>query len=290
MNLFRSANVFFTLAFLLTLTINSFAQKMSAEEIVAKHLDSIGSADARAKIKNQLVVGNIQINIKGSTNVINGKALILSADKKNFWAMNLASNDYSQERFGYNGNESKVGFARPGAYSDLGRFIYSYRELIKDGLLGGTLSNSWALMHIDSNNPKLSYEGTKKVSGIDTYVLSYLPKSGSDLTIKMFFDKQTFYHVRTEYSRVIGARMGTSVDASASQGESRYRMVEEFSDFQKTGNLNLPKNYTISYSFYSNAVAQKASNPNRELELKFNLTNYSFNDPLENNAFEVAGN
>jgi hypothetical protein len=279
----------FFLAVLLTFSINSYGQKLSAEEVIAKHVDSIGIKDNRDKIKSQLIVGNVQINIKGSANKINGKGLILSSNNKNLWAMNFASNDYPQERFGFNGKNSKVSFARPGAYSDLGRFISSYDELLKEGLMGGTLSSSWALLNSTTRNAKVGFEGTKKINGTESYVLSYSPKGGSDLTIKMYFDAKTFQHLRTDYNRVVAASMGGGVDNSARQSESRYRLVEEFSNFKKAGDLVLPAVYKLSYSYSNDNPVQAARNPNRELELEFNTTDFSFNNPLEAEAFEIAG-
>lgn len=278
------------LAMTLTFAVNSYAQKMTAEEVLAKHLDSIGTKESRAAVKSQLVAGDAQVAIKGGANVIKGKALILSAGEKNLFGMNLASNDYPQDRFSYNGKDSKIGFSRPGAYSDLGRFLFSYRELLKEGLLGGTLSSSWALLNPDARKAKVSYEGTKKIDGKEAYVLSYSPKGGSDLNIRMFFDKQTFQHIRTEYNRTIAAVQGTTVDTSASQGETRIRLVEDFSDFKKAGALTLPGSYKISYSYYSSQPSTQEQNKNRELELKFNMTAFSYNDPLEANAFEIEGN
>ncbi len=35
-----------------------FAQKMKAEDVLAKHLESIGTAEARASTKTQIVVGD----------------------------------------------------------------------------------------------------------------------------------------------------------------------------------------------------------------------------------------
>jgi hypothetical protein len=280
----------FVLVLILIFAIDSYGQKMSPQEIVAKHLDSIGTKEDRAWIKNQVVVGDVQIKIKGSPRGIAGKALILSAGEKNMWGMNLVSNEYPQDRFAYNGKETVVGFARPGAYSDIGRFILSYRELLREGLMGGTLSSSWALFSTETKAPKLFYEGTKKIDGKETLAISYAPKGGSDLNIKMYFDKETYSHVRTEYTRVVAAKMGTSVDTSAGQGESRFRLVEDFSNFQKAGNLMLPAAYKLSYSFYNSSGLQSAQTPNRELELRFDLVSFSYNDALDANAFNIEAN
>jgi hypothetical protein len=267
--------------------INVKAQKITAEEVVLKHLDSIGTKENRAAVKNQLIFNNVEFKLKGSTNVINGKGLILSSGEKNLWGMNLNSNDYPQDQFGYNGKDTKVAFSRPGARSIIGDFILSYDDLLKKGLLGGTLSASWALLNIDANKSKVSYEGTKTIDGKDTHILSFSPKGGSDLSIKMYFDKQTYQHLRTEYNRVIAARQGSTVDNSAGQGEDRYRLVEDFSNFTKMGNLTLPGVYKLFYAYSSNASIRLSKNSNREAEWIFKVTNYSFNQALDENSFEI---
>src|SRR5688500_11716806 len=217
-------NSFFNNIILVSLLIvSSFAaanaQKMTAEEVVSKHLESIG--EKRGGIKNQLILTDVRVNQKGSTQEINGKALILSSGEKNLWGMNLNSNNYPQDRFGFDGKNTKVGFVLPAVRSIIGDFIYSYNELLNQGLLGGTLSNSWALLKNDDKNFKVSYDGTKKIDGKETHVVSFNPRRGSDLSIKMYFDKQNFQHLRTEYNRVVSATQGSSVDSSAGRGEDR---------------------------------------------------------------------
>lgn len=264
------------------------AQKMTAEEVVSKHLESIG--EKRAEIKNQIIVSDVRVIQKGNTQAINGKALILSSGEKNLWAMNLSSNDYPQDRFGFNGKNTKVGYVIPAARSVIGDFIYSYKELLNQGLLGGTLSNSWALLKTDAKSFKLSYEGTKKIDGKETHVISYNPKGGSDLSINMYFDKQSFQHLRTEYNRVISARPGSSIDNSAGQGVDRYRLTEDFSEYKKMGNLMLPGKYKISYSYYNNSSIQTQQKRSREMEWNFDIKTYSYNQPLDENSFNIEAN
>ena len=152
-------------------TVN--AQKMTAEEVLAKHLESIGSSKVRALIKNQFALADLEVKVKGSTTPMVGKAVILSESDKSLWGMNLNSNDYPQDRFGFDGKETKVGYTRPGVRSVIGGFIYSYKELLKEGLLGGTLTSSWALLNNDPRKAKISYDGTKKIDDKETHVLSY---------------------------------------------------------------------------------------------------------------------
>ena len=203
------------------------------------------------------------------------------------WGINLNSNDYPTDKFSFDGKNAKIGYIRPGFRSILGGFILAYDELLKDGLLGGTLASSWTLLNADVRKPKISFEGTKKIDGRETLVLSYLPKGGSDLSIKMYFDKENYRHVRTEYNRVIAARQGATVDGSAGQGEDRYRLSEDFSNFQNMGGLTLPKTYKLFYSRTSSAALRLAQNSNQEIEYKFNLTNFSYNQQIDQNAFDI---
>lgn len=276
-----------SLAFLLIFSINTYAQKMSPEDIVAKHLDSIGTKEKREAVQNQLVYGDVDLTVKGSSVPVTGKVVIFSAGQKSVWGMNLNSNDYPLDRFGFNGKDTRVGYTRPGVRSSLGLFVLSYTELLKEGLLGGTLTSSWALLNTNSRKPKMSYEGTKKVEDKEAHVLSYSVKGGSDLSIRMYFDAKTFQHIRTEYSRVISARQGSDVNTSAGQGDDRYRLTEDFSEFKKAGDLTLPTKYKLSYEYSSSATIRTAQNISRNYEWKFNITNFSYNQQMDDTAFNI---
>jgi hypothetical protein len=272
--------------------------KLKPEEIIAKHLDSIGTKEKRAEIKNQVILCGVEVTVRGSSTSVKGQTVLASSSEKSLWGMSLNSNDYPIDRYSFNGKDTKVAFIKPGTRSILGEFIFNYKELIREGLLGGTLTFSWALNNTDVKKPKLSYDGEKKIDGKDTYVLDYSPKNGSDLSIKMYFDQKTFQHIRTEYNRVIAARPSTSgngqgdarINASAGQGSDRYRLVEDFSDFQKVNGITIPKTYKLYYSFFSDTVIQSAQRKNSEVEWKFNVTNASFNQPLDDSSFEIEGN
>lgn len=263
------------------------AQKMTAEEVLAKHLDSIGSPKVRALIKNQFALAELEVKVKGSATPMVGKAVILSENDKSLWGMNLNSNDYPQDRFGFDGKETKVGYTRPGVRSVIGGFIYSYKELLKEGLLGGSLLSSWALLNYDARKGKISYDGTKKIDDKETHTLSYSPKGGSDLTIKMYFDAKTFRHVRTEYTRVVSAIQGRTVDSSAAQSADYYRLTENFSDFQTSSGITIPKIYKISYSFTNNSPVRSSPNSNKEIDWVFSITNFSTNQELDQNSFNI---
>jgi len=280
-------NLIFKPAFLLVVVmlslVNAGAQKLTVEEVIAKHLESIGTKEKRASIKNQFIFSDLRFNIKGGVTPGAGKAVLLSEGNKNLWGFNLNLNDYQQDRFGFDGKETKIGFIRPGVRSVLGGFIFANKELLKDGLLGGTLFSSWALLKTDDNKSRIVYEGTKKIDARETHILSYSPKGGSDLSIKMYFDAENYRHLRTEYNQVISARQGGSVDSSASQTSDYYKLTENFSDFAQVSGVTIPKTYKIFYSYTGSSAAK----PNREMEWTFNVTNFSLNQELDKNSFDI---
>ena len=275
---------------LLSIVATAPAQELTADQIIAKHLESIGPKDKLAAVKNQLIFSDARFTFKGAVVTLTGKALILSEGQKNLWGMNFNSNDYPVDRFGYDGKDVKVGRPTPGSsYSLIGDFIYTNRTLLKDGLLGGALSSSWALLSSD-RKAKISVEGKKTIDGKSRIGLSYSPKSGGDVTVKMYFDEKTFQHVRTEYTVVRNAAIGTGgVDSSASQTGVTYRVYEDFSDFNKMGDLTLPKKYKITYSRSGTDPSVQRQHSNRDAEWTFTVTNANFNQALEPGSFNIDG-
>lgn len=272
----------FVLIVIFLTTNSSFAQKLKTEDIIAKHLDSIGTSEARAATTSQIAVGEAQVKfITKKTTPVGGRIVIAGAGEKNFWGMNLNATDYPLEKFSYDGSKAKVAFTRNGVRSTLGNFILSNDTLLEDGLFGGTLSQSWALLNTTNKKAKISYDGSKKVNGKEAYVLSYSPKGGSDVDIKMYFDKENFQHIRTEYKRISSAGIGTNPEASSKYSENRIILTEDFSDFKQEGKLTLPHAYRILYT------ATGTSNGTTEIEWVFNLNEFAFNQNLAASTFDI---
>lgn len=255
------------------------AQKLNVEDLVAKHLDAIGASNARNALKNQVALGTVSFNILRNAGLgTDGKAVIASDGDKVVFGMSFVDPNYPMDKFGYDGKDFKIAFVRPGVRSPLGNFLYSYESVFEKGLLGGVLSTAWSLKNVAAQKAKLESDGMRKINDKETYVVSYLPKKGSDLAIKMFFDAKTFQHVRTEYRRVISAQQGSNPDASAGQRETRQTLIEEFDSFKKENNLVLPHSYRIYLSFDGQSGTS-------EYEWKFNFSQFYFNQQLDANTF-----
>lgn len=269
------------LAFFYTTTqVFAQKQKMQAEEILAKHLDSIGSAKSREAVKTRIVISDVEFQLQRQNPIV-GKSVIASSTEGIVFGISLNAINYQLDKFSYDGKKVRVGFITPGVRSPLSGFIFSYDDVIRKSLLGGTLSASWALLNIPARQSKLDYKGTDKINGKEAYVLEYIAKGGSDVTVKMFFDTKDFRHLRSEYYRVVGAATGGDPISSVGQRETRYRLIEDFSDFKKFNDLNLPSSYKINYTL------ARGGAPVTEAEWKFKVTEASLNQSLGDNPFDI---
>jgi len=279
-------------AWLLILAVAAFAfpsdaaalEKLRPEEVVAKHLESIGAAEARSSIRSRIIAGTVVATLKApGTAQFSGRAVMASEGDKNMIGMGFENAKYSQEKFGFDGENVTVGYANPGLRSNLSDFILTHKDILKSGLLGGTLSNAWPLLSLPEKSVKLEYGGTRKIGGKAAYELRYLPRGGSDIQISLFFDTETFQHVRTEYTRFIPAGIGANVDASGSQRATRYKMTEDFSDFRKESGLTLPHAYKIELELDTRAGTFIG-------DWELTLTQFAFNQPITSGSFNVNAN
>ncbi|MGZ5434665.1 MAG: hypothetical protein ACXWIF_01305 [Pyrinomonadaceae bacterium] len=258
-------------------------QKMKPEELIAKHLESIGTAEARAAARNRIITGISELTLKqgGSGNLV-GSALMASEGDKNLLMMAFNRPDYPLEKLGYNGHKLTVQQIRPGVRSPTGEFFRTHDEMFREGLVGGTLSQSWPLLNVAGRKPKLEYGGTKKIDGRLAHELKYTPNKGASLKIKLYFDAENFRHIRSEYERVIAATMGARPIDSGSRLDTRYKVVEEFSDFKEENGLTLPHTYKFELHISSGSAPLL-------LDWVLNLQKFSFNQSMSGKEFDVEG-
>ena len=261
--------------------VTAKAQKMTAEDIIAKSLDAIGTSSDRAKITNITIIGESAFAQGSSTAEMSpGKCALASEGNKSLFAMTFTIPLYPLEKIIYDGKNVDVAYGRPGVRSGLGEFMADYQGIIKDGLVGGVLLNGWSFYDIGSRNVKVSYEGTKKVDGREVYALSYAPKKGSDARIRVYFEKDTFRHVRTEYRVSSSAQMGADPNMSAAQSENRKELTEDYSDFKTENGLTLPHTYKLHYYKQENHAS-------REYFYTLTLKDFYFNTKLEASTFDI---
>ena len=272
------------IAFILLSVVLGYArpvdEKIKVEDLIAKHLESIGTAEARRAGRSRIAAGGTTMNVKtGGRGSASGVALIASQDGKVLLKAEYANTaTYPFEKFGFDGKKFYAMQYAPGARSPLAQFLMSHDRIFSEGLIGGTLSSSWPLLNLLDRDPKLQYSGTEKIKGRHAHKVKYIPRAGSDLKVTLFFDAETFQHVRTDYERVLPAPMGATPGASASQREIRYKLVEEFSDFRDESGLNLPHTYNLQFSVF------QLNNP-LALDWTINVTKFTYDYPIEAKEF-----
>jgi len=225
-------------------------KKLRAEELIARHAESLGSAESRAAVKSRVVSGPVKLVSRiGGVGSIEGEAMMVSSGPRLRFGMNFPSLDYPGEQMAFDGARAATGFLPNGVRSNLSQFLNQQDSPLKEGLLGGVLSTAWPLLRLEQQQPRLDWRGLKKIEGRELHELSYRPRKGSsDLKIALYFDPATFRHVHTQYSFEIGARLGLGPNESARQQESYYNLSEDFDDFRPVDGLMLPHRYRLQLS------------------------------------------
>jgi len=238
------------LLFLTNFCWSSHASDVTPENLVAHHLDSIGTAEARAAVKSRVVQGKLKFTILvGGGGSVEGSWGRVSEQQKSNFVMRFSSGDWRGEQFVFNGQKVYVAAETASLRRSLfGDFVYSQDYILKEGLLGGELSTGWALANVETNRPKLTYGGLKKIDGQEVYDLAYRSKHSSDMQIHLYFDPATYHHVKTVYSMAIVPNVGSDITSSSIQREIRYTIEERFKDFKTVNGVTLPSSYSIEYT------------------------------------------
>lgn len=257
------------------------ADKLTPQEVVTKHLAAIGSTEDIAASHTRVAVGSTQARLRVTNTLVelSGPAQVASDGDKFLLAMIFPANNYPYEKFSFDGQNAVIGVLTQGGRTPLGTFLGSQSALLKHGLIGGVLSSAWPLYNLDKRDAKLSYAGMDKINGKPVHKLKYTPRNAGDLNINLYFDANTFQHVRSQYDYSVSAPQGAVAETSVSQRDSKYKLVENFSDFQATGKLMLPHAYTISLTIELPTKTQT-------LEWTINLQQFSFSETIDPSVFK----
>ena len=258
--------------------------KISLEDVITKHLDAIGSSEARAAVKSRVILGTALATFRiGGTGQAPGRSVLASQGNRSLMGITFDISDYPHENMGFDGKKLTVADVTPGVRSTLGKFFMAHEMPFREGLMGGVLSASWPLLDISSSKATLKYEGTRKIDGRSVHVLRYEAKNDSGLKTKLYFDAETFRHVRTEYEQRIIQQMASQPGITQQQGDSVTKLVEEFSDFKTENGLTLPHEYKLQLSI-------ETLNRRVLQDWVFTLSRFVFNKPLDQKQFDVTAN
>jgi hypothetical protein len=280
------------------------AADMKAEEVVARHLDSIGTAEIRATAKTRIVQGTAQFKMRvGGGGELAGTSALVSEGRKSVLMIKLANSDYRGEQFVTDGGKVSVAATTSNhKWSDFGQFVRTQDQIVLEGLLGGALTTAWAMLDLPENKAKLSFDGEKKADGRPAYQLTYHSRKRDDLTIHLFFDPQTYQHLMTTYTITLASGLGgfapslsdqaglttpaadnpgADVTQSSKQKETRYTIEERFSDFKTAEGLTLPTKYSIHFT------EELQDGTTKVYEYDLTADEISNNKPLDPRNFQV---
>lgn len=226
------------------------AADTKADDIVAQHLASIGTAEARAAVKSLAIQGTLRFKMMvGGAGETSGSWQRLSEERKSKFVMKFGDNRWWGEQFVFDGDKASFAMANSAhQWSALGGFVAGQDGIIKEGLLGGELGTAWALQTIDRHHVKLDNLGRKKVDGRELDAIEYLSKSNGSMTVKLYFDPETHHHVMTVYTVNRAATIAHTDIENAHQQETHYILEERFGDFQTDNGLTLPRQYDLRFS------------------------------------------
>ncbi len=238
------------ISFLLAAPVPLRAGDLTPEDVIAKHLQSLGSAQVRAGLKSRVVEGTATYKLLvGGSGQLAGKAGLASEGRKSRIVLKVTAPQYSGEQLIWDGEKTSVAATYADkTYSDFGDFLKGQDAPLREGLLGGVLVTAWPLLDVQERKAKLTYQGIKKFEGREFQVIRYRPKKGTDLEILLYFEPETFRHAMTTYQVSIHAGIGANDVESARQQETRYRIEERFGDFQNSDGFTLPFHYELRFT------------------------------------------
>ncbi len=294
---------------LLTASAMSFAgspskDEMTPEKLIAEHIKSLGGTDLLSSVHTRAFIGNTDVEfIQGMTGHITGGTSSIVADgQKMSIILKYNSVDYPQEYLSYDGNEVTVGHIAPGQRSPLADFVFRFNGVMKKGFLGGTLSLGWPFLDSEESLSKLKYKKST-VEGRELHELEWPKSTLGNVRIRMYFDPETYHHVRTEYDVRIQEDVSVQGDAQymGDMGvlnedddtigysnlmrrellpDSIYRLIEKFDNFKKVSGMTLPHKYTMEYSLEGQGHSFIGN-------WTINATNFIFNRKYQDIIFQA---
>lgn len=245
-------------AFVLVLCACCIAEEnIAVEQLVSRHLASVGTPEARAAIHGRAIMGKCRFEaIQGSTGTAEGQAGVISNEHMVKFMTKLNSARFPDERFWFNGKKAIVPVISASSRSVLGDFLYRNEAILRDGIFTGALSTSWPLYDPARRGAKLKLDGLKTIEGRSLYQVTYVPKkAASELEIHLFFDPETFRHVETRYRYVVAPYMNVNpasrndkTGVTNLQSETIYTVTEKYRDFSTVDGITLPSTWEITYT------------------------------------------
>jgi hypothetical protein len=275
------------------LPLHAADEEITPEELIARHLESIGPSEARQQIQTRRYVGEgmWRMVLGGVGQMAGHVSFDSSGDTCDFTFGGAGNQAFTGERFRYDGKDADVKRSFQEQYSVLGQFMRRNRNILGEGLFGGTANLSWALLDTATRKARMKYLGLKVIEGRRLHALDYRPrKRKGETTIELYFDPETYRHVRTEYRERFIGDIGPGRDpnqltvpnapsdpAIAMLEESQVSFVETFEEFHPADGVMVPALWTLKLDVYNEGRGSGSANVS---EIKVGFQRGEHNGPL----------
>jgi hypothetical protein len=199
----------------------------------------------------------------GGAGQVDGLAKLASDGAKLRIMMKFNTPSYMGEDLVTDGSKVNVANLVASKATLLGPFFAERPSLLKEGLVGGTLTGNWLLADSKVLQLKLRYNGVKSVEGRSLHELEFEPrKDVGEIRIRLYLDTETYRHVLTVYEtkRINQGSQSASVRGrsmtSLGSEESPISFKERFEDFQTVDGVTIPKKWTMDLSYDAKAASQ----------------------------------
>ena len=204
--------------------------KLSASEIVNKHIEAMGGRKALSKFQSRVAIG-----IARKDNDTAVPVAIMSEP-------NRLSAVYQFEGYNwyliFDGNKPIM---RPVLTKAAAPIMQKYEEMLATGTLFNDISLFNVLNRGESDQLKFEAKGMKKVKGRQSYVVDM--KSAKGQNSRLYFDAENFMWVRTDYGTVQITKQLGHLDAG--DQETTFDFYVETSDFKEVDGVKLPFKFEI---------------------------------------------
>lgn len=208
--------------------------KLSATEVLSKHLAAVGGAEAIGRIKSRVAIGTAKKDADAAAPV----AVMSEAPNRVSAICQFQGFNW---QLTYDGNKSIVRPMLAGANAPV---MHKYEDMLATGTLFNDISLYNVLTGAKQDGVRFEAKGTKKVKGRPAYTIEL--KKGDHKAV-LYIDAESFMWVRTDYgsaSMTKDMRAFTNAVESKDQ-ESTYEFFVETSDFRQVDGVKLPYKFEI---------------------------------------------
>jgi hypothetical protein len=208
--------------------------KLSAAEVISKHLAAVGGPEAMAKIKSRVAIGTARKDGDAAA------PIAVMSEAPNRVSAICQFQDFNWQ-LTYDGRKSIVRPILAGANVPV---MHKYEDMLATGTLFNDISLYNVLAGAEGDGVRFEAKGTKKVKGRPAYTVEM--KKGDHKAL-LYFDAESYMWVRTDYGSVSMTRdMRAFTNAVESKDqESTYDFYVETSDFKQVDGVKVPFKFEI---------------------------------------------